>query len=83
MCHFFMALRIDIFRDVEEFKTDMDAMLCTLASLPPADGANRVYYAGLKEQEAEAESDKRGVPLSEGTWRQLQEIGELTSKENF
>ena len=74
-CHFFMALRIDIFRDVEEFKTDMDAMLCALASLPPADGASRVYYAGLKEQEAEAESAKRGVPLSEGTWRKLQEIG--------
>jgi LDH2 family malate/lactate/ureidoglycolate dehydrogenase len=75
MCHFFMALRIDIFRDVEEFKTDMDAMLCALASLPPAAGAGRVYYAGLKEQEAEAESAKRGVPLSEGTWEKLQEIG--------
>ncbi|MDR1073280.1 MAG: Ldh family oxidoreductase [Treponema sp.] len=76
VCHFFMAMRIDIFRDPEDFKTDMDGMLAALASLPPAEGADRVYYAGLREQEAEKSSDENGVPLPETTWEALKSIAE-------
>jgi LDH2 family malate/lactate/ureidoglycolate dehydrogenase len=76
VCHFFMAMRIDIFRDTEDFKTDMDAMLDALASLPPSEGAAHVYYAGLKEQESEKASDKHGVPLPEQTWESLKGIAE-------
>jgi LDH2 family malate/lactate/ureidoglycolate dehydrogenase len=76
VCHFFMAMRIDIFRDADDFKTDMDAMLDALASLPPSEGAERVYYAGLKEQEAEEASGKHGVPLPERTWESLKGIAE-------
>jgi LDH2 family malate/lactate/ureidoglycolate dehydrogenase len=71
VCHFFMALRLDIFRPPEEFKRDMAAMLEDLNSLTPAEGASRVYYAGQKEHEAEAECELRGVPLSEGVWKTL------------
>jgi LDH2 family malate/lactate/ureidoglycolate dehydrogenase len=74
VCHFFMALRIDIFRDVEEFKTDMDEMLTALRELPPAEGASRVFYAGLKEQEASAASDKNGVPVPRNVWEDLQNM---------
>ena len=78
VCHFFMALRLDIFRPAEDFKRDMRAMLDDLNSLTPADGASRVYYAGQKEQEAEAESEVRGVPLEEVVWDKLNAIaGEL------
>jgi LDH2 family malate/lactate/ureidoglycolate dehydrogenase len=66
-----MALRLDIFRSPEEFKKDMAAMMKDLNSLTPAEGASRVYYAGQKEHEAEAESEVRGVPLSEGVWETL------------
>jgi LDH2 family malate/lactate/ureidoglycolate dehydrogenase len=66
-----MALRLDIFRPPEEFKQDMAAMLDDLNSLTPAEGASRVYYAGQKEHEAEAECEVRGVPLSEGVWETL------------
>jgi LDH2 family malate/lactate/ureidoglycolate dehydrogenase len=71
VCHFFMALRLDIFREPEEFKRDMAAMLDALTALPPADGAERVYYAGQKEQESEAESRRLGVPLTEGVWETI------------
>jgi LDH2 family malate/lactate/ureidoglycolate dehydrogenase len=71
-----MAMRIDMFRDPEDFKTDMDAMLAALASLPPSEGAERVYYAGLREQEAERSSDENGVPLPETTWESLKAIAE-------
>jgi LDH2 family malate/lactate/ureidoglycolate dehydrogenase len=76
LCHFFMALRIDLFRPPEDFKRDMSRMLEALAALPPAEGARRVYYAGLKEQEAEAESNRRGVPLTEGVWETLKQTAE-------
>jgi LDH2 family malate/lactate/ureidoglycolate dehydrogenase len=74
VCHFFMALRIDIFRDVEEFKSDMDKMLTALREAPPAEDASRVFYAGLKEQEAADASDKNGVPIPKNVWKDLQDM---------
>jgi LDH2 family malate/lactate/ureidoglycolate dehydrogenase len=74
VCHFFMALRIDIFRDVEEFKNDMDKMLTALRELPPSEDASRVFYAGLKEQEASDASDRNGVPIPKNVWEDLQKL---------
>jgi LDH2 family malate/lactate/ureidoglycolate dehydrogenase len=74
VCHFFMALRIDIFRDVEEFKSDMDKMLTALREATPAEDASRVFYAGLKEQEASAASDKNGVPVPKNVWEDLRKL---------
>jgi LDH2 family malate/lactate/ureidoglycolate dehydrogenase len=54
----------------------MSRMLDELAALPPAEGAKRVYYAGLKEQEAEAASERNGVPLTEGVWETLKQTAE-------
>jgi LDH2 family malate/lactate/ureidoglycolate dehydrogenase len=71
VCHFFMAAKIDIFRKPEEFKKDISLMLDELRSLKPAEGAGRVYYAGLKEQEAEALCIQKGVPLTDGVWETL------------
>jgi LDH2 family malate/lactate/ureidoglycolate dehydrogenase len=76
VCHFFMAMRLDLFRPAEEFKADMSRMLDALTSLSPADGAKRVYYAGLKEHEAEARCEKEGVPLTEGVWQTLKTAAE-------
>jgi LDH2 family malate/lactate/ureidoglycolate dehydrogenase len=73
VCHFFMALRIDLFRDPAEFKKDISRMLGELAALTPAEGADRVYYAGLHEQEAEARCEKEGVPLTPEVWKVLAE----------
>lgn len=73
VCHFFMALRIDLFRDIEDFKQDMSRMLRDLASLKPAEGAQRVYYAGLKAREFEDRCAREGVPLALGVWQTLKE----------
>jgi LDH2 family malate/lactate/ureidoglycolate dehydrogenase len=73
VCHFFMALRLDLFRDPEDFKRDVSRMLGELRSLKPAEGASRVYYAGLPEQEAEARCEREGVPLTDEVWKTLRE----------
>jgi LDH2 family malate/lactate/ureidoglycolate dehydrogenase len=74
VCHFFMALRIDLFRDPAGFKRDMSRMLDALAGLPPAEGRDRVYYAGLKGQEAEERSNREGVPVAEGVWEAVEAL---------
>jgi LDH2 family malate/lactate/ureidoglycolate dehydrogenase len=63
--HFFGAVKIDLFCDALEFRKDMDAMLKELRDMEPADNAHRVYYAGLKEQEAYDQSLNKGIVLSE------------------
>lgn len=71
----FAAMRIDLFRDPDEFRADMDRMLGDLRAMEPAEGAERVYFAGLKEAEAAAESRRSGVALSAKVWESLGRIG--------
>ncbi|MDR1910051.1 MAG: Ldh family oxidoreductase [Spirochaetaceae bacterium] len=74
VCHFFLALKLDMFRDPAEFKRDLSKMLRDLSSLSPAEGAERVYYAGLKSRENEEECGRLGVPVAGGVWAGLGEI---------
>ena len=73
--HFFGAIRIDTFREPQEFRRDMDRMLKQLRNCPPAQGAERVYFAGQKEFEKEAECLRMGVPLLRKTYGQICMIG--------
>jgi LDH2 family malate/lactate/ureidoglycolate dehydrogenase len=72
--HCFAAMRIDLFQEPKAFKADMDRYLAALRSCTPAEGADRVYYAGLKEAEAEDEAARIGVPVEAGVFRSLKEI---------
>ena len=76
VCHFFMALRVDIFRPAMEFKRDLSLMLDELARLEPAEGADRVYYAGQRGLEREARANINGIDLDDHVWQTLREIGQ-------
>lgn len=73
--HFFVAMRVDLFRPVEEFKRDMDAMIRALHDAPKAAGHDRIYVAGEIEHETEQERLRNGIPLTEFVVNELQEIG--------
>ena len=73
--HFFGAIKIDRFRDPGEFRADMDTMLEKLRNCPPAEGEERVYFAGQKEFEKEKEALKDGILLLRKTYDQLCRIG--------
>ena len=62
------------FRDPGEFRGDMDTMLCRLRESPPAEGCERVYFAGQKELEKEAECRESGVPVLGHTYDELREV---------
>jgi LDH2 family malate/lactate/ureidoglycolate dehydrogenase len=74
--HFFGAIRIDTFRHPQEFRRDMDRMLRGLRNCPPAESAERVYFAGQKEFEKEEECLRMGVPLLKKTYDQICTIGD-------
>lgn len=74
--HFFGALRVDAFRDLAEFKAEMDEMIRTLRATSPAEGVERVYVAGEKEHLAEVENRRLGVPLLTGVVQRLLELGQ-------
>lgn len=74
VCHFFGALRIDLFREVAAFKADMDRMLRELRLSVPMEGEKEVLYAGLKEFRHERECEKYGVPIPRKVWNQLGSI---------
>jgi L-2-hydroxycarboxylate dehydrogenase (NAD+) len=74
VCHYFAAIRLDLFRDPKAFRTDMDTMLREIRTSQPAQGQERVYYAGLKEHESEMHCGQYGVPISLACWNSLGSI---------
>jgi L-2-hydroxycarboxylate dehydrogenase (NAD+) len=60
--HVFAALRIDCFRDPDEFRAAMDQTLRGIRASALAPGAERVFIAGEKEFEME-ERERAGIPL--------------------
>lgn len=59
---FVMAIKIDAFLDVADFKRDLNKLLKHLSDMKPAPGHERVYYAGLIEHEETIERKEKGIP---------------------
>jgi LDH2 family malate/lactate/ureidoglycolate dehydrogenase len=72
--HFFGALRVSAFREAGAFRADMDRMLSRLRQSPPAEGEERVYFAGQKEFEFEARALAEGVPIQAAACESLRTI---------
>jgi LDH2 family malate/lactate/ureidoglycolate dehydrogenase len=72
--HFFGALRIDFFRDIEEFKHDMDVLLRKMKESRKAEGRDRIYTHGEKEYENTVRHNKEGIPLHPKVINSLKEI---------
>lgn len=73
--HFFAAIDVAAFRDPGGFRQDMDRLLQRLRASTPAEGSDRVYFAGLKEREHVEACRRYGVPLSQKVYEQLVAIG--------
>lgn len=74
--HFFGALRVDIFRPLEEFKADMDDLICKLSASAKAEGQDRIYIHGEKEFKIAEERLEKGIPLHPKVMEGLRQIGE-------
>jgi L-2-hydroxycarboxylate dehydrogenase (NAD+) len=74
--HFFAALRIDTFRPVGEFKSDMDRLIRELKATRPIAGQERVYVAGELEFETAKDRTAHGIPLLVSVVEGLRDVGE-------
>jgi len=72
--HFFGAVRVDAFRPRDEFLAAVDHYLAYLLETPPADPAEPVIYAGVKEARAREERLRDGIPLHPGVIDYLREL---------
>ncbi|CAA9583010.1 MAG: Malate dehydrogenase [uncultured Thermomicrobiales bacterium] len=72
--HFFMAWRIDAFRDADEFTAGIDAMLDALRSAPVGEGqpSDRVLVPGDPEAEAEERNRRLGIPVRHEVMAELE-----------
>jgi len=76
--HWFGAFRVDAFRDVAEFKADMDRQLRTFKDSHKVPGAERIYVAGEIEYEKTLHHRAHGVPVHVKVWDGLRTLaGEL------
>ncbi len=81
--HFFIAIDIEAFEDLEIFKKTTNKILSSLANAQKQPGADHIYVAGEKEYNIELERQITGIPVSSATQLQLlQIIKELNMDEN-
>ncbi len=63
--HFFMAINIEAFTELENFKKSAGDILRALRASKKAPGQKRIYTAGEKEHLAWLERKDKGVPVNE------------------
>ena len=71
---FMLALNVEAFRPLEEFKREMTDFAMNLKETPPAPGFDRVYYPGEVEYVATQHRLREGVYVEDATWEQLQAL---------
>lgn len=69
--HFFIAINIEFFIEIETFKKITGNILRNLRNSKKAPGHDRIYTAGEKEYEAWKERKNKGVPLGKNLRRQF------------
>ena len=74
VCHFFMALKIENFIDIDEFKNNMDDLIDRLKSSQKAEGKERIYIHGEKEYELYDKHAADGIPLEDKVYNTLKNI---------
>lgn len=76
--HFFGAMRIDAFADVDEFKRQVDDWIRTMRQTKPAPETSGPLIPGDPEREAEAKHRKDGIPLIPAVVEELREVAAMT-----
>ena len=71
---FIAAFNLAHFRDVEEFKKDMDGFVEYIKDSPPAEGFTEVLYPGEIEWNKEQLRRKEGIFVEDETWAQLTDL---------
>jgi len=74
--HFFIAINVESFIELEEFKRITGTILRELRASKKAPGADRIYTAGEKEHLAWLERKDKGVPVNTTLQKQMSGLKE-------
>jgi L-2-hydroxycarboxylate dehydrogenase (NAD+) len=72
--HFFMAIDVTAFRDLEEFKHQVGEICREIRGAKKAPGAERIWIPGEKEYHSTLERDAEGVPITVGLQKEMVEL---------
>ncbi|MHC4677686.1 MAG: Ldh family oxidoreductase [Planctomycetota bacterium] len=73
--HFFIAMKIDAFYPLDEFKQRIDELINKVHSAPKAKGVDRLYLPGEMEYLKEQERKRAGLPLPSAVYQDLLTLG--------
>jgi ureidoglycolate dehydrogenase (NAD+) len=66
-----IAIAVDRFRPVAEFRSDLERLAAALKALPRQDGHDEIRLPGERGARTALERHTSGIPLTAKTWRQL------------
>jgi L-2-hydroxycarboxylate dehydrogenase (NAD+) len=72
--HFFLALNVEAFTSLTNFKKTTGSIMRKLRASKKMPGKNRIYTAGEKEYYCELERKKKGIPLTKSIQEDLVQI---------
>ena len=75
--HFFMAMNIESFLPLDEFKHNLGELLRELRASKKSPGHDRIYTAGEKEFYIEKEIRQKGVPINDNLAKDLLHIKQV------
>lgn len=70
------AIDISVFTDVESYKSHVDNLIDCIKALPKAEGVDEIFVPGEPEDRCYDERAQNGIPLPEGTIRNLRGVAE-------
>jgi ureidoglycolate dehydrogenase (NAD+) len=70
------AIDIGTFTGVESYRANVDTLIEGLKALPPVEGVKEVLVPGEPEDNVHAERLRDGIPMPEGTVRNLRAVAE-------
>jgi len=73
--HFMLAIHVDAFIPIQEFKNRADHLVQRIHSAPRAKGVERIYLPGEIEHLSELKRRAEGIPVSEAVFQDLVRIG--------
>ena len=73
---FFLVLDIDQFTGAEHFLKEVSGLADNVKSCPKVDGVYDIMVPGDPERRSAAQRRQAGIPLDDGTWKQLTTLAE-------
>jgi uncharacterized oxidoreductase len=73
---FLLAIKVDAFRPLAEFRAQVAEFAGYLKDTPPSEGSPGVFYPGEVEHMREAGRKRDGVEIEDATWAKLSDLAE-------